>query len=77
MNYVKNPTTGKCYSIVTKDGKAVKIKKTIFSECFYILAMSELARATQDNKYKVNCLCCQLCLLLRSEIKCKGFRSQK
>ncbi|XP_022081272.1 N-acylglucosamine 2-epimerase-like [Acanthaster planci] len=52
MNYVKNPATGKCYFAVTKDGKAVKIQRTIFSECFYMLAMSELARATKDDMYK-------------------------
>ncbi|XP_038067868.1 N-acylglucosamine 2-epimerase-like [Patiria miniata] len=52
MNYVKNPTTGKCYFTVTKEGKAVKVQRTIFSECFYMLAMSELARATNDDVYK-------------------------
>ena len=50
---MKNPATGKCYFIITKSGKAVKTKSNIFSECFYILAMSELARATLDQKYKV------------------------
>ncbi|XP_071784123.1 N-acylglucosamine 2-epimerase-like [Asterias amurensis] len=53
QNYVKNPATGKCYFIITKSGKAVKTKSNIFSECFYILAMSELARATLDQKYKL------------------------
>ena len=53
MNYVKNPATGKCNFIVATDGKVIKIQRKIFSECFYMLAMSELARATQDHKYKV------------------------
>ncbi|XP_069383384.1 N-acylglucosamine 2-epimerase isoform X1 [Paralichthys olivaceus] len=38
----------KCAFCLTRDGKAVKIQRTIFSECFYIMAMDELSRVTGD-----------------------------
>ncbi|KAI3357470.1 hypothetical protein L3Q82_015510 [Scortum barcoo] len=38
----------KCAFCLTRDGKTVKIQRTIFSECFYILAMDELSRVTGD-----------------------------
>ena len=43
----------RCYFCLTADGKPVKLQRTIFSECFYVMAMSELARATNDASYKV------------------------
>ncbi|KAG9477922.1 hypothetical protein GDO78_013096 [Eleutherodactylus coqui] len=42
----------KCAFVVTRDGKAVKIQRTIFSECFYVMAMDELWRTTHKEKYK-------------------------
>ena len=30
--FVKNPETGKCYFSVTREGKPVKIQRTIFTE---------------------------------------------
>ncbi|XP_051805619.1 N-acylglucosamine 2-epimerase isoform X2 [Acanthochromis polyacanthus] len=38
----------KCAFCLTSDGKAVKVQRTIFSECFYIMAMDELSRVTGD-----------------------------
>lgn len=38
----------KCAFSLTRDGKAVKIQRTIFSECFYVLALDELSRTTDD-----------------------------
>ncbi|CAF91264.1 unnamed protein product, partial [Tetraodon nigroviridis] len=38
----------KCAFCLTRDGKPVKIQRTIFSECFYILALDELAKVTGD-----------------------------
>ncbi|XP_029995738.1 N-acylglucosamine 2-epimerase isoform X2 [Sphaeramia orbicularis] len=38
----------KCAFCLTREGKAVKIQRTIFSECFYVMAMDELSRATGD-----------------------------
>ncbi|XP_062316162.1 N-acylglucosamine 2-epimerase isoform X1 [Osmerus eperlanus] len=38
----------KCAFCLTRDGKPVKVQRTIFSECFYIMAMDELSRVTED-----------------------------
>ncbi|XP_034027563.1 N-acylglucosamine 2-epimerase [Thalassophryne amazonica] len=38
----------KCAFCLTRDGKPVKIQRTIFSECFYVMAMDELSRVTGD-----------------------------
>uniref|UniRef100_A0A672JLV0 N-acylglucosamine 2-epimerase n=1 Tax=Salarias fasciatus TaxID=181472 RepID=A0A672JLV0_SALFA len=38
----------KCAFCLTRDGKAVKVQRTIFSECFYVMAMDELSRVTDD-----------------------------
>lgn len=50
--YAKNPETNRCYLVVTKDGKPVKIQRTIFSECFYLMAMSEIGIVTGKQSYK-------------------------
>ena len=52
MNNVKT-TDNKCYFSLTKDGKPIKIQRQIFSECFYVMAMSEMYRVLQDDIYKV------------------------
>uniref|UniRef100_A0A4W4DYP7 N-acylglucosamine 2-epimerase n=1 Tax=Electrophorus electricus TaxID=8005 RepID=A0A4W4DYP7_ELEEL len=41
---------GKCAFCLTRDGHVVKVQRTIFSECFYIMAMDELARVTGDKE---------------------------
>ncbi|XP_023812865.1 N-acylglucosamine 2-epimerase isoform X1 [Oryzias latipes] len=38
----------KCAFCLTRDGKAVKVQRSIFSECFYIMAMDELSRVIAD-----------------------------
>uniref|UniRef100_A0A1A8J1W5 N-acylglucosamine 2-epimerase n=3 Tax=Nothobranchius kuhntae TaxID=321403 RepID=A0A1A8J1W5_NOTKU len=38
----------KCAFCLTRDGKAVKVQRSIFSECFYVMAMDELSRVTED-----------------------------
>lgn len=43
----------RCYFILTADGKPVKLQRTIFSESFYVMAMSEIGRATGKTEYKV------------------------
>jgi N-acylglucosamine 2-epimerase len=45
--------TWKCAFCLTKDGKPVKIQRSIFSECFYIMAMDELSRVTGDKDMQV------------------------
>ncbi|KAG8432716.1 hypothetical protein GDO86_017094 [Hymenochirus boettgeri] len=42
----------KCAFVVTRDGRAVKIQRTIFGECFYVMAMDELWRVTHEDRYK-------------------------
>nr|XP_033778112.1 N-acylglucosamine 2-epimerase [Geotrypetes seraphini]XP_033778123.1 N-acylglucosamine 2-epimerase [Geotrypetes seraphini]XP_033778133.1 N-acylglucosamine 2-epimerase [Geotrypetes seraphini] len=42
----------KCAFVLTRDGKATKVQRTIFSECFYVMAMDELWRATGQQKYR-------------------------
>ncbi|XP_072102382.1 N-acylglucosamine 2-epimerase isoform X4 [Mobula birostris] len=37
---------------VSRDGRAVKVQRTIFSECFYVLAMDELWRVTGQDLYQ-------------------------
>ena len=51
--YGKDPVTNKCYLSVTRDGRPIKVQRTIFSECFYTMAMSELARCTDGWIYRV------------------------
>ncbi|XP_049608102.1 N-acylglucosamine 2-epimerase [Syngnathus scovelli] len=38
----------KCAFCLTRDGKTVKVQRTIFSECFYVMALDELSRVTGD-----------------------------
>lgn len=43
----------KCAFCLTRDGKAVKVQRTIFSECFYVMAIDELSRVTGDKDMQV------------------------
>ncbi|XP_041349589.1 N-acylglucosamine 2-epimerase-like [Gigantopelta aegis] len=52
MKFVKDPKSMRCCLSLTRDGKTIKIQKTIFSECFYAMAMSELYKATKTQIYK-------------------------
>ncbi|XP_067881740.1 N-acylglucosamine 2-epimerase isoform X2 [Heterodontus francisci] len=38
--------------VVTRDGRPVKVQRSIFSECFYTMAMDELWRVTGVRKYQ-------------------------
>ncbi|MBN3306714.1 RENBP epimerase, partial [Amia calva] len=42
----------KCAFCLTRDGRAVKVQRTIFSECFYVMAMDELARVTGKEEHQ-------------------------
>nr|XP_060619181.1 N-acylglucosamine 2-epimerase isoform X1 [Anolis sagrei ordinatus] len=42
----------KCAFVLTRDGRPVKIQRTIFSECFYVLGLDELGRATGESRYQ-------------------------
>ncbi|KAM9785923.1 N-acylglucosamine 2-epimerase [Neosynchiropus ocellatus] len=43
----------KCAFCLTRDGKAVKVQRSIFSECFYIMALDELGRVTGDESMEL------------------------
>ncbi|XP_078064968.1 N-acylglucosamine 2-epimerase-like, partial [Mustelus asterias] len=47
-----SPGSRKQALVVTRDGKPVKVQRTIFSECFHTMAMNELWRVTGDSKYQ-------------------------
>ena len=53
IKHARLPDSQKCYLSVTRDGKPIKIQRSVFSECFYTLGMSELARVTKEQRYKV------------------------
>ncbi|XP_044539075.1 N-acylglucosamine 2-epimerase [Gracilinanus agilis] len=46
------PPGKKCAFVLTRDGRPIKIQRTIFSECFYTMAMDELWKATGDPRYQ-------------------------
>lgn len=50
----------KCAFCLTQDGRVVKVQRTIFSECFYVLALDELSRVTGDNDMQVDHQCPRL-----------------
>ncbi|KAK7102998.1 N-acylglucosamine 2-epimerase-like [Littorina saxatilis] len=52
LAHMKRQDTGKCYLSLTRQGLPLKTQRTIFSECFYLMAMSELHRATGDAQYR-------------------------
>ena len=53
MKHVKRPD-GRCYFQLTTKGEPEKMQRTLFTECFYAMAMAELGRATNQEKYKVS-----------------------
>ncbi|XP_069895586.1 N-acylglucosamine 2-epimerase isoform X1 [Dipodomys merriami] len=46
------PPGKKCAFVLTRDGRPGKVQRTIFSECFYTMAMNELWRVTGDVRYQ-------------------------
>ncbi|XP_058390971.1 N-acylglucosamine 2-epimerase isoform X1 [Diceros bicornis minor] len=46
------PPGKKCAFVLTRDGRPVKVQRTIFSECFYTMAMNELWRVTGEVRYQ-------------------------
>uniref|UniRef100_A0A8C9J5R8 N-acylglucosamine 2-epimerase n=1 Tax=Panthera tigris altaica TaxID=74533 RepID=A0A8C9J5R8_PANTA len=46
------PPGKKCAFVLTRDGRPVKVQRTIFSECFYTMAMNELWRVTGEARYQ-------------------------
>ncbi|KAK7798152.1 hypothetical protein U0070_012322 [Myodes glareolus] len=46
------PPGKKCAFVLTRDGRPVKVQRTIFSECFYTMAMNELWKVTGETRYQ-------------------------
>ncbi|XP_052026595.1 N-acylglucosamine 2-epimerase isoform X2 [Apodemus sylvaticus] len=46
------PPGKKCAFVLTLDGRPVKVQRTIFSECFYTMAMNELWKVTGEMHYQ-------------------------
>ncbi|XP_038956018.1 N-acylglucosamine 2-epimerase isoform X1 [Rattus norvegicus] len=46
------PPGKKCAFVLTQDGRPVKVQRTIFSECFYTMAMNELWKVTGEMHYQ-------------------------
>lgn len=49
--YARDPATGRVYFSVTRDGRPVHLQRKIYSEVFYVMAMSEMAWATGGEEY--------------------------
>jgi len=52
-NAIRMPGQLRCYFSVTETGQPIKVQKTIFSETFFTIGMSEMYRATGEIKYLV------------------------
>lgn len=44
----------RCYFATTEDGKPCKIQRKPYTECFYVMALAELHRATGNQGYQVS-----------------------
>ena len=52
--HIKSETEDRCYFSVSQDGIPIKTQRTIFTESFYTIALSEMYRATSDKSYLVS-----------------------
>ena len=53
LEHVKVTGEERCYFATAEDGQPSKLQRKPFSECFYTVAMTELSRATGEQKYQV------------------------
>jgi N-acylglucosamine 2-epimerase len=53
MRYIKVKNQMRCYFAVSEVGLPVKLQRKPYTECFYIIGLYELYRATCDETYKV------------------------
>ena len=51
--HIKIPGETRCYFAVTEDGRPARLQRKPYTECFYVMAMSELCRSTGDVSYQV------------------------
>ncbi|XP_044299387.1 N-acylglucosamine 2-epimerase isoform X1 [Varanus komodoensis] len=56
LRHARITPSQKCAFVLTRDGRPVKIQRTIFSECFYVLGLDELGRATGESHYQTEAL---------------------
>ncbi len=54
MKHVLSSDSSRCYFIVTETGKPCRLQRKPYTECFYVMGLAELSRATGENKYWVN-----------------------
>lgn len=53
LKHVKVKDELRCYFAVTEDGLPMKLQRKPYTECFYVIGLIELYRATSDIKYQV------------------------
>ena len=57
LQHVKVSGEQRCYFMVSREGNPVKLQRKPFTECFYTMALAELARATGTNHYMASVTC--------------------
>ena len=53
MNFQQVSGNTRCYFATTEDGKPCKLQRKPYTECFYVMALAELYRATGNKTYQV------------------------
>ncbi len=54
LSAIKVPDENRCYFSVTKAGKPLSLQRKPYTECFYIMGLAELYKATNTQKYLVS-----------------------
>ncbi|RUS71156.1 hypothetical protein EGW08_021082 [Elysia chlorotica] len=52
LQHVQEASSCRCYLSLTREGRPLKLQRTIFSEAFFVMAVSELYRVTRHARYK-------------------------
>lgn len=52
MSHVQVEGAARCYFATTEDGTPCKLQRKPYTECFYVMALAELFRATADQRYQ-------------------------
>lgn len=53
LDSVKVKGEMRCYFAVTEDGRPVQLQRKPYTECFYVMGLAELYRATLETKYQI------------------------
>ncbi len=59
LKHVMVKNSARCYFATTEDGQPCKLQRKPYTECFFVMALAELFRATGEQRYQV-WLCRQL-----------------